>query len=126
MTILFSCAAIFWFFYYPYRERQRYIEHYKNFLNERYKNDLERVITLEINNDFILSKTEGNESKILTKEIEEINEIPTLILLKLKTGDSYVLPKSKIKEIDQLKLRLKELAVFLKIKYNHDENWKWK
>ena len=68
----------------------------------------------------------GSESKVLTTELEEICEIPTTIFVRLKGGQSFILPKDKITDLDNVKARLKELAKHLKIKYDTDENWKWK
>jgi hypothetical protein len=62
----------------------------------------------------------------LTTELEEICEIPTTIFVKLKGGQSFILPKDSITDFDKVKARLKELADHLKIKYDTDEKWEWK
>lgn len=81
---------------------------------------------MEFNNEYILAKDNGNESKVLTTEIEEICEIPTTIFVRLKGGQSFILPKDKITDFDKVKVRLKELADHLKIKYINEEKWNWK
>jgi hypothetical protein len=81
---------------------------------------------LEFNNEYILAKDHGSESKILTTELEEICEIPSTIFVRLKGGQSIILPKDKIANFDNLKVRLKELANYLKIKYDTYEKWEWK
>ena len=83
-------------------------------------------MTLEFDNDFIFVKEGKSESKVHTSEIMEINEILTMIFIKLKGGQSLLLPKNKIENIESLKTRLQELAVFLKINYSIDEKWAWK
>ena len=62
----------------------------------------------------------------MTTEIEEICEIPTTIFFRLKGGQSFILPKDKITDLENVKSRIKELADYLKIKYNTDEKWEWK
>ena len=126
MSILFTLIAILWFFIYPLWERRHYIRHYKGFIKENYKERLDVIATLEFNDDYILAKDNGSDSKVLTTEVEEICEIPTRIFVRLKGGQSFILPKDKIRDLDNLKLRLKELSNHLKIKYQTDEKWEWK
>jgi hypothetical protein len=126
LTIIFFIVGFLWYFIYPLWERQHYINHYKGFIKENYKDRLGRIATLEFSNDFILAKDNGSESKVLTTELEEICEIPTTIYVRLKGGQSFILPKDKIANYDIVKVRLKELAIYLKIKYDSDEKWEWK
>ncbi len=125
-SILFFITGLLWFFIYPIWERWYYIKHYKGFIKDNYQDKLERTATLEFNNDYLIAKDNGSESKVLTTELEEICEIPTTIFVFLKAGQAYILPKDKINDIDKVKARLKELADHLKIKYHIDEEWKWK
>jgi len=126
LTIIFFIIGLLWFLIYPLWERRHYIKHYKGFIKENYNDRLGRIATLEFSNDYILAKDNGSESKVLTTELEEICEIPTTIFVRLKGGQSFILPKDKISEFDNLKARLKELANHLKIKYDTDEKWEWK
>lgn len=126
LTIMFFIIALLWFVVYPLWEKQHYINHYKSFIKENYKDRLGRVATLEFTNDYILARDNGSESKVLTTEIEEICEISSTIFIRLKGGQSFILPKDEINDIDKVKARLKELAEHLKIKYDQDEKWEWK
>lgn len=126
LTIIFFIIGLLWFFIYPIWERRHYIKHYKGFIKENYKERLGRTATLEFNNDYILAKDNGSESKVLTTELEEIYEIQTTIFVRLKGGQSFILPKDKIENLDNLKAILKELANYLKINYEIDEKWEWK
>ncbi|MDQ5930073.1 MAG: hypothetical protein QG594_1856 [Bacteroidota bacterium] len=125
-TIIFFIVAFFWFTMYPLWERRYYKKHYQAFISENYKDKIGRTATLEFDNDFILAKENGSESKVLTKELEEINEISTTIFIRLKGGQSFILPKDKIPRVENIKARLKELATYLNIKYDIDEKWEWK
>lgn len=126
LTIIFFIIGLLWFFIYPLWERRHYIKHYKGFIKENYKDRLGRTATLEFSNEYILAKDNGSESKVLTSELEEICEIPTTIFVRLKGGQSFILPKDRITDFDKVKARLKELADHLKIKYGTDEKWEWK
>ena len=126
LAIIIFIFGMLWFFVYPIWERRHYIKHYKGFIKENYKDKLGITATVEFENDYILAKDSGSESKILTTEIEEINEIPTTVFVRLKGGKSLILPKDKIANFDNLKARLKELANHLKIEYIIDEKWEWR
>lgn len=126
LAIIFFLIGLLWFLIYPLWERRYYIKHYKGFIKENYNDRVGRIATLEFSNDYILAKDNGSESKVLTTQLEDIYEIPTTIFIRLKGGQSFILPKDKISEFDNLKARLKELASHLKINYDTDEKWEWK
>lgn len=115
-----------WYFFYPIWEKGYYIKHYKGFIIENYKDRIDRNVNLEINNEFVITKENGSESKVLTSEFDEIVEIPSIILIKFKNGQWLILPKDKINELDLLTIRLKELAAYLNINYSLYLQWKWK
>lgn len=126
LAITFFILGLLWFFIYPLWERQHYVKHYRSFIRENYKDKLGQPVTLELNNEHIIARDNGSESKVMTKEVVEINETSATFYLKLKGGQSFIIPKDKIKTVDSLTNKLKELANFLTIKYNLDDSWEWK
>jgi hypothetical protein len=126
LGIIFIIIAVLWFFIYPVWQRRHYINHYKGFIKENYKERLNRTGTLEIDNDIIIAKDSGSESRISTEELEKISEISSAIFLRLKTGQSLILPKKQVDNIINLKTRLRELASYLNIEYEVDDKWEWK
>lgn len=126
-AIVFLIMGILWFFLYPFWEKRHYIRHYKGFIKENYQNRFNKVVIIEFGYDFMYSKDfNGSEIKIATSEIEEINEISSSIFIKLNIGNSIILPKDKIQDIDGIILFLKQLANSLNVKYNIENDWKWK
>ncbi|MEI6823797.1 MAG: YcxB family protein [Bacteroidota bacterium] len=125
-SITLIAIAILWYFLIPLRDKRNIARSYKNWNKKNAKDKFGINNILEFNNDFILTKYNGNESKVLTKEIDKIDEISTNIFIKLKSGQVYILPKDKINDINLLISYLKELAIYLNIKYNIEENWEWK
>ncbi len=81
---------------------------------------------LTVEDKLIVAKDEASESKIANTELASIVEIPSAIYLKLKTAQSFILPKDKIEDILDLTVRLKQLAEHLNIDYIIDDTWKWK
>lgn len=126
LGVLLCVLAVLWFFIYPLWERNNYIKHYKNFIQENYKDAFGKSAFLEISNQTIFIKDELSEAKVSTSEIQEITEIPTTIYIRMKAGKTLILPKDKIASIQELKSELIRLATVLKISYISDENWVWR
>jgi hypothetical protein len=124
-TTLIIIASL-WYLIYPLWERRYYKSHFKNFIEDNYKDRIGKALTLEIQNEYLLSKGKGIELTLKTSEIEEIVEIPTLILIKIKGGQAFVLPINEIAYIENLKHSLRLLAKHVNVSYNVFENWKWK
>jgi hypothetical protein len=126
LVIIFLIIALCWFIINPFWERKKYVRHYKKFIAECYKIRIGRTATLTINNECFVTKDDGGESKIIATETEEIVEIPSLFLIRLKSGQSLLIPKNKISNADEVKETLIHLAGFLKINYKVEDNWKWR
>ena len=126
ITITFVVLSVMWFIFYPLYEKQRYIKYFRNFIQENYQQRFDRLSHLNIDPDFITAHDNANESKVMTSEIERIIEIPDAIYIKLKTGPSYILPKRKISNIEEVILGLKSLAQTLNIEYRSNLTWYWK
>ena len=124
--VAFLAVAVIWFFVYPLWQRRLYEKHYRTFIAETYSNRLNRPVSMELNKDYILAKDNGSESKVLTTEVEKIVEIPSLILIKLKGGQAYLLPKTKIGQTEEVIARLKQLAANWQVEYSIQNNWQWK
>jgi hypothetical protein len=122
----FALLAILWFFIYPVYERGKFIRHYNSRIKENAKELLHKLGSLQIDNDYIYEKDNANESKFKTTEIVEITEISSNIFIKLNSAKSIVIPKDRILEIEALIQRLKDLAAYLNIQYNIENEWKWK
>lgn len=126
LAILFFAIGLLWFLLYPLWESKHYIKHFRAFIKENYKERIGRTATLELSNEFVQVKDNGSELKILTSELEKIFETPAAIFIKINGGPSFILPKNKLPNIDDVKIILKELATYLKIEYEVDEEWEWK
>ncbi|MFN8323831.1 MAG: YcxB family protein [Chitinophagales bacterium] len=124
--VIFLGVAVVWFFVYPLWQRRLYERHYRSFIAETYKNRFNRLVSLDLKNDCILAKDNGSESKVLTTEVEKIVEIPAMILIKLKTGQAYLLPKKKIEQVDEVIAHLKQLSVDWQVEYSVQNNWHWR
>lgn len=126
LTIIFAVLAVAWYFFYPLREKRLYSNSYEKFIRENFKDKFGKPATLTINDHYIINKDEISENKMQLSEIAEINEIPGLILIKLKKGQSYILPKDKISDTEAVKAMLKAVASEIGVRYNDLGDWKWR
>lgn len=124
-SILLIVASI-WFYVYPIWERSNYSKHFKKIIDRKYKNKLGRVASLEIQDKYFIIIDDGSESRIATTEITEMYETGSTVYVSLQNGVTFIFPKLKIKNIDALIARLKELALNLGIIYRIDLEWEWK
>lgn len=125
-TIIFGLLAVVWYLFYPLREKRLYKDNYEKFIRQNLKDKFGQKATLTIGAQHLVNKDEIGENRIKLTEIAMINEIPELILIKLKQGQTFILPKNKISDADALRIKLKDLADELGIVYRNEYEWRWK
>ncbi len=118
--------SVFTFLFYSYYDKNHYTNHYKKMIKEKLKNAFNQIVSIEINDEFIFLKDDGSESKVMNKEILEINNIPDLILIRFKGALTLIIPKKSIFNIETLKSKLNEISIKFNINYTIEPNWKWK
>lgn len=122
MTIYFLVIALITGLFYPKYFIWRYKRHYKLSIKEAYSNRFGQTETLEITDDFILSKDKTGEGKINLTEVEKVNETQTHFFIKLSTGLSLIIPKAELDNTYELRSVFKKL----KLQLNDETNWTWK
>lgn len=125
-TLVYILIAIAWLFLYPLWEREMYKDHYKKHINENYRNEVNRLSTLEFTESTIISKDENSESQISYIEFEHIAEVPSALYLKLISSQSVKIPKNKVGNVGELKIFLQNLSENIGIGYREESDWKWK
>ena len=123
-VVVFS-IGILWYLLYPIWERGYYKRHFEGFIKEKYKGAKHGPVTIQFENDFLIIKDTGSESKVVLAVIEEMSEIDTLLFIKLRGGQSLVIPKYKLENIDTVTGYLRELAKKLGVNYTLETEWKW-
>lgn len=126
MIIAFSALALVWYLFYPLHDKNVYKRQYQKFIKENMNNKFGRPATLSFEAPLVKAKDEVSETKINYSEIESITEIPEMFLLKLKTNQSFILPKSKIENAETLNLYFKTFESNEGIPFYVQSLWKWK
>lgn len=129
-TELFTCIyvliGVLWVFVYPICDRRLYFNHYKKYIEENYKNNLNKDIEVILSEDEVWVKDGGSEAKINLEELQEINELPVAFYLKMKSSHSVILPKNKIGNLTELRDLLNFIKDKYSVNYNEFPEWKWK
>jgi hypothetical protein len=126
LGLIFFGLALGWYYLFPLYNRGRYVRYLNKYLDEYNKNKFDKPVTLTFSDDYIESSDFMSVSKFKVKEIAEVNEIEDYIFIKLTTSESFIIPKNKISNLDNLNERLMKIVSDLGINHNIDLNWKWR
>jgi len=120
--ILFAVLAILWFALFPMYSRWRYKRHFQNFVEENYKNRINKPVSIDFEGDFLNTKDGISESKIKGTELKELIETKGHFFIKLATDLSLIVPKQSIDNQMGFKKRVTDFGA----KYVDELNWEWK
>ena len=90
--------ALLWFSFYPIFNRKKYRKFYANFVEEHYGSRFGKDISIDFREDKIIGRDNGFELKVRFKELEEILELPTLLLLKINAQQHIIIAKNKLED----------------------------
>ena len=82
--------------------------------------------TITFKSDVLLISDSQGNSQVDITELEEINELENYYFLKVKSGQSIIIPKLKIDNKEELTSTLKELSQNQSITWNDETTWIWK
>ena len=134
MSIAFFGLALVWYFLYPIRDRRIYRMNYLNYIRQNLKDAFGNQATIRFEKQYIVTKDQIGETKFPLADLEEVAEIPSAIYIKLKSGQTLILPKEKLDftpnsnsgNTAELTARLKEITAQLNVNYYNASNWRWK
>ena len=126
LVYYFIGLGILSIFLYPIYQKSYYRKHYQKYIADTLKNRFGELSTITFTDTNIECFDRTDDGKINLTEIEEIFEIMEYFFLRMKSGVSLIIPKSKIENTDNLRTELKTLADKLKVNYTSELNWKWK
>lgn len=125
-TVYFLSLAILAFLFMPKYTRWSYSKTYLKHVRKFYKDRMSEPTSFYINErSFQISDSQG-ESTIDFSEIDTVNELDKYCFIKLKSGQSIIIPLYKINESETLKTDLKNIAKIHDIPWNDETDWIWK
>ncbi|MFC4687697.1 YcxB family protein [Epilithonimonas pallida] len=110
---------------YPFILKWRYKSHYKKFIQENYKERIGLISNYNFDTETLNIKNSLGESKINYESFEQINETNDYYYLKLKTEESFIIPKSQILSNVEFKQILNILKEKYAVKENIELDWKY-
>ncbi|MBL7966357.1 MAG: YcxB family protein [Prolixibacteraceae bacterium] len=126
LSIMFILIGILWYLFYPKYELKRYEKHYRSYVEENFKTELESMAIIEFTETVINTNDNKGNSTIKIETIKEIDEIENYFFIRLSPGLGLIIPKSKITDMSGFENWLNEIIKKYGIKRNVDLAWKWK
>ena len=111
---------------YPPYQRNPYIQYYRKYVAEAFKESLNKQNTIKFNNDFIDCLDAKESSKLNLTDVVNVYETAMLFSLQLKTGAHLIIPKAELNNGDDVRTLLTTLSKKLNINFISDLNWEWK
>jgi len=125
LSYYFIGFSIITLIFYPLYQRRQYKKHYEKHIQENYHNRIGIESELGFENGYIVNISDNQEGKIKISEIQEINEIADNLFIKIKTGESVIIP-TRFENYPKLKEELTDLISSLNITWIYQTDWKWK
>jgi hypothetical protein len=118
-------VSILWYLFYPKWERTSYVKHYKNVIDDYFKDNINSEMSVDLQEDVIHGVSNGTESRLETKGIQEFVEAPTAFYILLSGGQSIILPKQNLQDEAAVKAKLQAIAAHVQIPFEIALNWTW-
>lgn len=122
-AILISIGAIISLIFQPFRIKKTYFNRLRK-QNKLYENRFNKIITLEILDNYISIIGSDTESKINLSTIKKIIETKHHYFIKLNP-EVIIIPKSEIEDETFIKSQLLKLSEKQKVEIENQQNWKW-
>ena len=110
---------------FPTYYKQSYKERLRTQLRDYVSNKFDIEFTIVLTDDYLRSISEDGETQLKLRQIGEIVEVGEYFYLKLKIGDTLIIPKNPVENIQDLQSELKQIAQRFEIGYTTDLNWRW-
>ncbi|WJS96035.1 hypothetical protein NYQ10_06150 [Flavobacterium johnsoniae] len=120
-------TAVIYFFLFPFYQKKFYQRVFKKYVIENFKNRIGIVTKIKFKEDVLEVFNEGiGKSEFNFSVLKNISEIKDYFFIAFKTGESFMIPKLQIGNIEELRCKLKSIAENLKIDFISELDWKWK
>ncbi|APY10157.1 hypothetical protein BWZ22_02420 [Seonamhaeicola sp. S2-3] len=108
-------------YFFKFIQKKQLLKH----TNEVYKNNYGKEINLLFGTNTIEIQNALGISKINYSALEKIIETSSHFFMVLKAGSYIIIPKSSIKNMDDFRVKIKNIASKSKILYSTELDWKW-
>lgn len=124
-AMVFLVVGFLYMYFYPNYSLWTHKRYYKKHVRDQYQNNINKAVSLQVDTEELILKTEGNEVKMKTSELVSLSETPSHYFLRTKSNSVIILPKHAIEE-EALKNLIHFLQDLGNIAYINQLNWRWK
>lgn len=126
LGIVFLVVSVLWLFVYPVYSKWLHVRHFKNHIKENYRGKLDVEATLRLEEDGFYSSGGDNEGTLKYSGVDELVELESLYLIRLKQPMTLLLPRERI-EKSRLEDFMKEVSkrTGLEIKDHRTRHWRY-
>ena len=125
IAVGFLLLAAAWMVFYPKLMKKRYFTSYTAYVQNHYQKAFGQEVKVEITETTITAADAFHTSNIEIENVKEIVEIPKMIMLVLKSGQSVILPEDSTTDYSSLRIFLKEFAAKRELEYVEKLDWNW-
>lgn len=119
-------VGVFWLAGYPFYSKWRYKRYYTRYVNDTHKNNFGKEVVLKIDDTHIqMSDTDGSEGRMKIEQIEAIYELESHLFIKLKNGQTIILPKARMIDFETFYPQIKQATIDLGLIWNSANMSKW-
>lgn len=128
LMVGFCCSgmALFYFFLYPIKLKNRVIKLHVKTIKERYSDRFGKLEEIAFDGYYFHCNRNEQVSKINLSSFETLYETKHYFFLKNKNGNSYIIPKYKLTNLDAVKAELRKIVETEKLHYEVNLGWKYR
>lgn len=101
-------------------------KHYDKYIADAYKNKFGQTLHMTFTDSTIESHDASGSGTLNYSGLEVFSETAGYFYLKLRSGETLIIPKSGVEDAAQLRTLLKDVSHRMKIEFVEDLNWKWR
>lgn len=125
-AIFFGFAAVLFFAVFPYYSKWFHQRHYTKFVKEHFNDRFGKNIEFEFREDCFYSKDDNGDGSIEYVDTEIIYETGAYFIINFTDGDSFLIAKNKVDNLEFIKNKIQELQVKFGIPFEQKLDWVWK
>jgi hypothetical protein len=125
-AIFFGIAALLFFVAFPYYSKWFHQRHYTKFVKEHFNDRFGKNIEFEFRDDSFYSKDDNGDGSIEYVDTEIIYETGAYFIINFTDGDTFLIAKNKVDNLEFIKNKIQELQVKFGIPFEQKLDWVWK
>ncbi len=124
LVFYFFVLGIIFLFFFPSMQKASQIKNYGLYIDEIYKNRYGHEIQICFTSDNIETVDITGEAKLRLTNIQIITEVKDYFFVKMITGETLIIPKTGVADIDALRAQLTKISLYLSVDFTRELTWR--